>query len=205
MHLTTALILPGLSNSGPEHWQSYWERADASCVRVEQYDWETPACADWVTTLDRAVASLGTAAVLVGHSSSCALVAHWACAAPPAHRSKILGALLVAPSDPDGRRYPIGPIGFSPMPLDPLPFASIVVTSNDDEYVTESQARRYASAWGSEIVLIEGAGHLNSASGLGAWPVGYALLERLRGTSHAQTRSARQSMHPGDAPATGEN
>jgi uncharacterized protein len=179
----TTLILPGLFNSGPEHWQTHWERVDASCQRVEQQEWETPACADWVATLDRVVASLEAPAVLVGHSSACALVAHWARTAPPAHRSRILGALLVAPSDPDGDRYPIGPTGFSPMPLDPLPFASIVVTSDDDEYVAEQQARRYASAWGSSVVLVKGAGHINSGSGLGAWPEGYALLEQLRGAA----------------------
>jgi predicted alpha/beta hydrolase family esterase len=179
MNVTT-LILPGLFNSGPEHWQTLWERTDASCCRVEQQDWDAPACADWVATLDRVVASLETKAILVGHSSACALVAHWARSAAPEQQSKILGALLVAPSDPDGAQYPIGPTGFSPMPLERLPFASIVVTSDDDEYVAELQARRYASAWGSRIVIVQGAGHINSASGLGAWPQGYALLEQLR-------------------------
>ncbi|MEO8622741.1 MAG: alpha/beta hydrolase [bacterium] len=179
----TTLILPGLFNSGPEHWQTLWERTDASCRRINQQDWEAPACADWVATLDRAVARLETKAVLVGHSSACALVSHWARAAALEQRSKILGALLVAPSDPDGPRYPLGPTGFSPMPLERLPFASIVVASDDDEYVTEQQARRYASAWGSSLVIVEGAGHVNSASGLGAWPHGYALLEQLRSSN----------------------
>lgn len=30
------LILPGLYNSGPEHWQSYWERAHSGFRRVER-------------------------------------------------------------------------------------------------------------------------------------------------------------------------
>jgi uncharacterized protein len=89
----------------------------------------------------------------------------------------------VAPSDPDGPRYPLGPTGFSPVPLEPLPFPSIVVASEDDEYVTMPRAREYADGWGSEFVSIGKAGHINSASGLGAWPAGYALLERLRGAS----------------------
>lgn len=177
------LILPGLSNSGPEHWQSYWERADATCQRVQQSEWEQPDCADWVTTLDRAIANLASSAVLVGHSSSCALVAHWARFASAAHLSRIRGALLVAPSDPDGPRYPLGPTGFGPVPREPLPFPSIVVASEDDVYVTVTRAREYADAWGSEFVSIGKAGHINSASGLGAWPAGYALLERLRGAS----------------------
>lgn len=180
MSTVATLILPGLSNSGPEHWQSFWEQADAACQRVEQKDWESPDCADWVATLDDAVDRLDMSAVLVAHSTACALVAHWARSAPREHLLKIVGALLVAPSDPDGLHYPAGPTGFSPMPLATLPFPSIVVASETDEYVTMAQANVYAKAWGSELVSAGKAGHINSASGLSAWPQGYALLQRLR-------------------------
>lgn len=66
------------------------------------------------------------------------------------------------------------------MPLNRLPFPSIVVASSDDPYVTLERAEEFARAWGSEFVNIGPGGHLNSASGLGDWPVGFALLERLR-------------------------
>jgi predicted alpha/beta hydrolase family esterase len=72
------LILPGLYDSGPDHWQSVWERADPTCRRVVQADWATPRCADWVATLDAAVAAADAPVVLVAHSSSCLTVAHWA-------------------------------------------------------------------------------------------------------------------------------
>lgn len=70
-----------------------------------------------------------------------------------------------------------------------LPFPSIVVASADDDYVTPAQARAYATAWGSEYVEIGAAGHINSASGLGAWPAGRALLERLRSAPQSSVRS----------------
>jgi len=181
----TTLILPGLFNSGPEHWQTRWERLDPTCVRVEQADWETPRCPDWVSGLDAAVARLDGEAVLVGHSSACALVAHWAAVAAPSRMARVRGALLVAPSDPTGPRYPVGPEGFGPVPDVPLPFPSIVVASTDDEYVTLERAQTYAAAWGSRFVNVGAAGHINSASGLGAWPAGYALLEALRGAAAA--------------------
>jgi len=177
---TLTLILPGLNNSGPGHWQSHWERVDATCVRVQQGEWDAPRCGDWVATLDATLASLDSDAVLVSHSSSCALVSHWARSARRAELAKVRAALLVAPSDPEGPNYPIGPTGFAPVPLAPLPFPSIVVASTDDVYVGLDTARRYAEAWGSELVVIGAAGHINSASNLGAWPAGYALLERLR-------------------------
>ena len=74
------LILPGLYNSGPEHWQSHWESAHPQFRRVMQDDWERPRCDDWIARLDAAVRATPDA-VLVAHSSSCALVAHWAGAA----------------------------------------------------------------------------------------------------------------------------
>jgi uncharacterized protein len=184
----TTLILPGLSNSGPEHWQSHWERTDASCLRVNQTEWEAPRCEDWMAGLDAAIATAPDDVVLVSHSSSCALVAHWAGTASATSLARVRGALLVAPSDPEGPNYPAEPTGFAPMPLESLPFPSIVVASEDDVYVDLPTARRYAEAWGSELVDAGRAGHINAASALGAWPAGYALLRRLRAPSAADAR-----------------
>jgi len=181
--LPTALILPGLSSSGPEHWQTLWEQSDPTCRRVEQAEWETPRCADWVSTLDDAVARSEESVVLVAHSSSCALVAHWARDASADNLTKVRGALLVAPSDPEGPSFPEGPTGFAPVPMARLPFRSIVVASRDDQYIAMDRAREYAAAWGSELVDLGDAGHINAASGLGTWAVGYGLLQRLRTAS----------------------
>ena len=170
------LILPGLYNSGPDHWQSRWESTNPEFRRVMQDDWERPRCADWITRLDAAILATPDA-VLVAHSSSCALVAHWA---GTAGSGRVRAALLVAPSDPEAASYPAGPTGFAPMPLAQLPFPSIVVASTDDQYVTAERARTFAGAWGSRFVSVGAAGHINSASGLGDWPAGFALLQELR-------------------------
>ena len=172
---TRILLLPGLSDSGPEHWQSYWERDDPSAVRVVQREWERPDRDEWVATLDLAVEHYGSDVVLVGHSTACALIAFWA---RDSSRT-IRGALLVAPSDTDAPSYPAGPTGWQPMPLDTLPFPSIVVASSDDAYVTVDRATEFAGAWGSRFVLLGAAGHINSASGLGSWTRGKELLAEL--------------------------
>jgi predicted alpha/beta hydrolase family esterase len=179
-HPITTLILPGLGNSGADHWQSQWERQDSSCERVNQNEWDAPRCKDWVARLDQAVAQHAAPLVLVAHSSACALVVHWAASAPESRLQRIRGALLVAPSDPDNPNYPPGPVGFGPIPLGPLPFPSIVVASSDDRYVAPERARQYAEAWGSRLVLLQAAGHINVAAGFGPWPEGYALLDSLR-------------------------
>ena len=65
------------------------------------------------------------------------------------------------------------------MPLVRLPFPSIVVASENDEYVSLERAREFARAWGSEFRGIGGAGHINSTSGLGTWAEGRAMLKGL--------------------------
>jgi len=176
--VTDILLVPGLWNSGPEHWHSYWERGRADCRRVVQSDWETPRRADWVATLEAAVAKAAAPVVLAAHSLGCAIVGHWA--PQSKHLAKVRGALLVAPSDVEAPSYPEGPTGFSPMPLAKLPFPSIVVMSTDDEYVTPERAAFFARAWGSHLYDAGAKGHINSDSRLGMWPEGFALVEELR-------------------------
>ena len=170
------LILPGLYNSGPDHWQTHWEAENPGFRRVVQAEWERPRCADWVATLNDAITTT-PGAVLVAHSSACALVAHWSRTHPS---GAVHGALLVGPSDPEAPSYPEGPTGFGPMPLQRLPFRSIVVASTDDRFVSLGRAQSFAEAWGSRFVSIPGAGHLNSESQLGSWPTGFKLLQELR-------------------------
>lgn len=74
----SVLILPGIGNSGPQHWQTLWQNSHPDFVRVEQRDWDRPVCAEWVAALDAAVRAAGPQAVLVAHSLGCLAVAHWA-------------------------------------------------------------------------------------------------------------------------------
>ncbi|GAA4341453.1 alpha/beta hydrolase [Mucilaginibacter gynuensis] len=172
---STILIVPGLGNSGPQHWQSIWQQ-QYNFTRVEQQDWETPVRADWVETLNNAVSQHNPQdVILVGHSLACTTIAYWA----QKFNIKIKGALLVAPSDTEADTYPSGTTGFSPVPLIKLPFKSIVVTSTDDYYVNFERAMLFADAWGSELVNIGEAGHINVSSGFGHWQEGIELLKRL--------------------------
>ena len=193
------LILPGLHNSDPEHWQSRWEARDKTMERVIQDDWETPHCADWVARLDQALERTGPETSLVAHSAGCALVAHWAVGY---QRGLVRGALLVAPSDPETAMFPSGPTGFAPMPLVRLSFPSVVVASSNDPFVTVVRAQAFARAWGSEFVMIGEAGHINSASSLGDWPEGFSLLRSLRETrERGLTRTVGTSFPDSEVPA----
>lgn len=168
------LILAGLWNSGPQHWQSHWERKYPAWSRAAHRDWNNPERDEWVAELDAAIAACQGKPILVAHSLGCMLVNQWA---QSGSRLEVAGAFLVAPSDTDADSYPVGSNGFSPVPMEALPFPSLVVASSDDPYVTPERARAFAAAWGSRLVEIGNAGHVNADSGYGAWPEGERLLE----------------------------
>ena len=177
--LASVLILPGLFNSGPEHWQSIWRDRHSDYYRIQQADWETPRCSDWVRTLSASIREIDGPVVLAAHSTACATVAHYAAQHNDAN-GLVVAALLVGPSDTEAPSYPAGPTGFSPMPLRKLPFRSLVVASSDDPYVSLERAELFASSWGSRLITLRDAGHINAASGYGAWPEGEKWLEDLR-------------------------
>jgi len=170
------LILPGYGDSGPEHWQSLWEAADPGLQRVVQRDWLMPTLAEWLATLERAVAASAAPPVLVAHSLACSLVAHFA-----ARGGRAAGALLVAPADVDSPLHTPDEVrSFSPLPLESLSFPSIVVASTDDPFVARPRAEAFARAWGSRLVVLRDAAHINADAGFGPWPEGRRLLDELR-------------------------
>ncbi len=170
------LILPGLGNSGPGHWQRRWAEKFRTGRIVEQENWDAPALEDWVSTLVTAVTEAERPVVLIAHSLAVSLVAHAAARLP---RGKVRGALLVSPPDLDSPAVPEIARSFAPVPRDPLPFPSLLVASTDDQLVTPERAADMAAAWGSELHLTPNAGHINVASGHGPWPEGLMMFTRL--------------------------
>jgi uncharacterized protein len=77
------LVLAGLYNSGPDHWQSHWEAAFPNMRRVQQDDWDRPVYADWACRLSEAVDRCTKPVLLIAHSLGTSLVMRWAHAARP--------------------------------------------------------------------------------------------------------------------------
>jgi predicted alpha/beta hydrolase family esterase len=173
----TVLIIPGLGNSGPQHWQTLWEASQPEYRRVQQNDWEHPRCSDWTRNIDAAISSAESPVVLVAHSMGCIATVHWALSSG-ANRP-VAAAFLVAPPDVEADTIPAGPIGFAPCPLSRLPFKSLVVASTTDPFATLERAKLFAASWGSELIILESAGHINAASGYGSWPEGAKRLDQL--------------------------
>lgn len=170
------LIVPGINGSGPEHWQTHWQRILPNAERVEQFEWAHPRLADWVAGLAEAVRGR-PGALLVAHSLGCALVAHWA---GITGGRGVAGALLVAPADVECDSPPCRKLSeFAPMPMAPLAFPSLVAASRNDPYVSLQRAEGFAKAWRSTFVDVGAQGHINVASGHGPWLEGLSLLDPL--------------------------
>ena len=175
------LIVPGYADSGPLHWQSLWQGSDPAFLRLPIEDWLHPRREVWVDTLDRMLASFEAPPVVAAHSLGCLAVAHWAAWAGDAAATVMHGALLVAVPDPvAGPAFPADAVGFAPVPMQRLPFPTIVVAATDDPYGSQEHAQRCADAWGARFEALGHAGHINADSRIGDWPFGRALLEALR-------------------------
>ena len=171
------LIIPGWSSSGPDHWQTRWERSLKTARRVEQAEWLKPDRAEWTHRIQSEIAASTRPVVLVAHSLGVIAAVHALHASPV----RPAGAFLVGPADiENAHAWPItqglslDPLegGFSPIPLVKLPCSSVVVASANDPYCTHERARAFAAAWGSHLVEAGDVGHINAASGHGPWPEG---------------------------------
>lgn len=168
----TLIIVPGWRDSAPGHWQSLWADSSPGAQRTVQDDWETPKRDAWVGALARQILSIEGPVVIAAHSLGCITTVHL----PPEAAARIQGALLVAPADPERRGVLAD---FAPVPYQRLPYPNILVASTNDPYCPVRTAGAYARAWGSELVRLNNAGHINLESGHGPWPLGLALLQSL--------------------------
>lgn len=168
--------MPGYGGSGADHWQTHWER-DLPATRFRPGSWDEPDARGWADALAGAVRDGDGPVVLVAHSLGCLTVASWLGERGP---GEVVGALLVAVPDPSGPAFPAAATagGFRAVRRR-LPVPVTVVASDDDPYAAAGWTRDLAAVWGADLVGIGAVGHVNGASGLGAWPVGRKVLRRL--------------------------
>ncbi|WP_116090158.1 RBBP9/YdeN family alpha/beta hydrolase [Sphingomonas crusticola] len=173
------LIVPGLGNSGPGHWQTIWEAERHDCLRVQLGVWDDPIRNVWISRIDQAVGAAQGPVVLVGHSLGCHAILWWASLLAEDVSGNVVGALLVAPPDVDRPGTDPRVERFAPAPKTILPFPVTVVASSNDSWCDAARSAELAASWGAHHVLLDSAGHINAESGLGDWREGQELLERI--------------------------
>ncbi len=93
--MPTILIVPGLRDHVPAHWQTLLEQKLPNALSVPRMEGDKLSGAAWVAKLDESLAAIEGPVLLVAHSAGVAMVVHWALR----HRRPIAGALLAAPPD----------------------------------------------------------------------------------------------------------
>ncbi|WP_262698617.1 MULTISPECIES: RBBP9/YdeN family alpha/beta hydrolase [Streptomyces] len=178
----TVVIVPGLRDHVPDHWQTILANKIENCRTVPPLEKDRLACDAQVAALDEVLSDISGEVVLVAHSAGVMTTVHWA----QRHHRPILGALLAAPPEfetPLPQGYPtleaLRESGWMPTPRTPLPFPSIVAASTNDPLATFGCVTGLARAWGSRLVDIGPVGHLNPAAGYGEWPRAEEFVREL--------------------------
>lgn len=169
-HPVRVLIVPGLYGSGPAHWQTWLQSRMPHAVRVEQDDWTEPDLERWASRIGDVVAQAPKSVhVAVAHSFGCLALAHYIgqCQTVPARddaKAGVLGALLVAPAEPE--RFRVA----DRLPRSEFDIPSVVFASDTDPWMSACNAQRWARVWGSRFVNLGDAGHINTEAGFGPLP-----------------------------------
>lgn len=174
--MTKFYTIPGYGNSDSEHWQTYFETRLENCQRIVQDNWTTPILGDWIERIDETLNNEKLSdVILITHSLGGITLAHWV----KKYKKTIKGALIVAPPDVD---YPYEDLGletFTPIPQTAFTFASVLVCSSNDNWMSLERAKHFANAWGSKLIILKNAGHINDDSGYKNWDEGLGILQKL--------------------------
>lgn len=185
--MTTTLIIPGLNSSGAAHWQTWFESQIPGALRVIQPDWKRANLAEWSSRVRRDISRHAGPILIAAHSFG----ALAAVQAAKDYSERIVGALLVAPADPE--KFGVTDV----LPDDPLGFPATIVASSNDPWLSFESALGLAKRWGANFVHLGNAGHINTESGYGPWPLGLALLRQLE--SQRPSHAYRQQLAPREA------
>ena len=178
----TVLIVPGLRDHVPDHWQTLLEQRLSRVACVPRRATDKLSCAAWVEDIERSLALIDGPVILVAHSGGVMMAVHWA----QQYRRPIHGALLATPADLESPLPPGYPTtaqlqqnGWLPIPRARLPFRSIVAASTNDPLARYDRVAALARDWGSRLVDLGDVGHLNPAAGYGSWPRAEELIREL--------------------------
>jgi predicted alpha/beta hydrolase family esterase len=178
------LIVPGLHDSGPTHWQTWLHTLHPEALRVRQDDWSTPDLARWADRIGETLGDAPGPVVAVAHSFGCLALAQllgWG-------EARIRAALLVAPADPE--RFGLQ----QRLHAAPLAPRTTLVASDTDPWMRAEEALRWARRWNAHYVNLGDAGHINAESGFGPLPLAAQWVLRQRQQQARDHRLARASV-----------
>jgi uncharacterized protein len=170
------LVIPGLRDSGPAHWQTWLEGQYLKRAhRVRQADWDAPDLLFWAARIRDTLARHPPSRwVAVAHSFGCLALLRYLLECDAAGEpSGVQGALLVAPADP--AKFGVA----LQLPLSRLAVPTVLIASETDPWMRFESACRWSRVWGSRLVSLGDAGHINTESGFGPLPQAKSIVETM--------------------------
>ncbi len=166
--------IPGLYGSGPDHWQTHWEKL-YGYTRIEQADWNNPDYNKWYNNLFEKISSSGEqSVVLVAHSLGCHLIAK----SYPQLKQWIKGIFFVAPPDLDADVLKKNLSGFKSVPV-VFECPSWLVYSENDPFASVQYSKKMGLNYEMKCINVGLKGHINSYSNIGNWDEGIWLLNQM--------------------------
>ena len=175
------LIVPGVGGSDQQHWQSWLQDQLPNSSRVQQ-NWDRPVLQEWVQQWVSHVNAIEAPIQVIAHSFGC-LTSLAALVQYPDLQDKITNLILVAPANPN--RF--GENGFSEAGQDSyfeyfqqlqLGVSSLMLISENDSWLSIEDAVHFAEIWQFPYVNLGQVGHINVASGFGAFPQILPFIEQ---------------------------
>ncbi len=163
------LLVPGLHNSGPDHWQSRWHLQFPQWQRMLGLPWDKPDLTVWSAKLASKLRSRRSRVHLVAHSFG----ALTAIAAARLQPDKVSSILIVAPADPARFGIPDEALAGSNK------VSAQLIASRNDPWMSFERAEYWSRQWQVPLFDAGEVGHINAQSGHGEWSLGLNLLNTL--------------------------
>ncbi len=163
------LLVPGLHNSGPDHWQSRWHQQFPQWQRMLGLPWDKPDLTVWSAKLASKLRSRRSRVHLVAHSFG----ALTAIAAARLQPDKVSSILIVAPADPARFGIPDEALAGS------IKVSAQLIASRNDPWMNFERAEYWSRQWQVPLFDAGEVGHINAQSGHGEWSQGLNLLNTL--------------------------
>ena len=167
------VIVPGVGGSEEAHWQSWLQNHVQDASRVIQQDWNKPILNEWVAKFFEHIKNHKKPVQIVAHSFGC-LTTIAALNQYPILKHWIDSIILVAPANP--ARFNATGFGNDKDNFIELfqqfhiSIPTLMIISENDPWLSYQDAVDYAKQWNVPYINQGRAGHINVASGFGAWP-----------------------------------
>lgn len=131
------LLVPGLHNSGPDHWQSRWHQQFPQWQRMMGLPWDKPDLTVWSAKLASKLRSRRSRVHLVAHSFG----ALTAIAAARLQPDKVSSIFIVAPADPARFGIPDEVLTGS------IKVSAQLIASRNDPWMSFERAEFWSRQW----------------------------------------------------------